>query len=90
MPLHNINLNHAVKKTDQRISDFQTGIGTTADATLGKENLISIPELPLWILMPLPSSERGVTPLSEVHELPRLITFWTGLCLNGVVIQLIF
>ena len=40
-PLDNITLNPANKKTDYSLSDFQTGIGATAHATLDTEHLIS-------------------------------------------------
>ena len=39
-PLDNVTLNTANKKTDQSLSDFQTGIGAEASVTLDTEQLI--------------------------------------------------
>ena len=47
-------------------------------------------ELPLLILFPLPDSEVGVIPVSEVCELSRSMTFWTMLCPNDLGTQLVF
>ena len=40
-PPDNISLNSANRKVDQSLSDFQTGLGATAHATLDTEQLIS-------------------------------------------------
>ena len=69
-PPDNITLNSANRKVDQSLSDFQTGVGATADATLDTEQLISC----LWValvdtLSSLPDAEGGVIPVSEVCEL---------------------
>ena len=40
-PPDNITLNPANKKTDQSLSEFHTGIGAAAHATLDEEHLIS-------------------------------------------------
>ena len=40
-PPDNITLNSANRKADQSLSDFQTGVGATAHATLDTEQLIS-------------------------------------------------
>ena len=66
----NITFNSANRKADQSLSDFQTGVGAAAPATLDTEQLISC----LWIalgdtLSSLPEAEEGVIPVSEVHEL---------------------
>ena len=69
-PLENISLNSANRKAAQSLSDFQTGVGATADATLDTEQLISH----LWAalvdtLSSLPEAEGDVIPVSEVCEL---------------------
>ena len=51
-PPDNISLNSANKKANQCLSDFQTGIGATAHATLDTEQVILISRLPLLILFP--------------------------------------
>ena len=63
-------MNSANRKADQSLSDFQTGVGAAAHATLDMEQLISH----LWValvdtLSSLPKAEGGVIPMSEVHEL---------------------
>ena len=40
-PPDNISLNSAIRKADQSLSDFQTGVGATTHATLDMEQLIS-------------------------------------------------
>ena len=67
-------MNSAKGKADQSLSDFQTGVGATAHATLDTEQLISH----LWValvdtLSSLPQAEGDVIPVSEVHELLLLI-----------------
>ena len=69
-PPDNISLNSANRKVDQSLSDFHTGVGATAHATLDKEQLISC----LWVALidtpsSLPKAEGDVIPVSEVHEL---------------------
>ena len=69
-PSDNISLNSANRKADQFLSNFQTGVGTTAHATFDTEQLISC----LWIalvdtLSSLPEAEEDVIPVSEVCEL---------------------
>ena len=69
-PPDNISLNSANRKVDQSLSDFQTGLGATAHATLDTEQLISHLQVALVdTLSSLPESERDVIPVSEVHEL---------------------
>ena len=69
-PQDNITLNSANRKADQSFSDFQTGVGAVAHATLDMEQLISC----LWValvdtLCSLPEAEGGVIPVSDVYEL---------------------
>ena len=69
-PPDNISLNSANREADQSLSDFQTGVGATAHATLDTEQLISC----LWValadtLSSLPKGQGDVIPLSEVCEL---------------------
>ena len=69
-PPDNISLNSANRKADQSLSDFQTGIGATAHATLDTEQLISHLQVALVdTLSSLPKAEGDVIPVSEVHEL---------------------
>ena len=69
-PPDNISLNSADRKVDQSLSDFQTGLGATAHATLDTEQLISCLQAAL-VDTPssLPEAEGDVIPVSEVHEL---------------------
>ena len=67
-PPDNITLSSANRKADQSLSDFQTGVGVAAHATLDTEQCISH----LWValvdtLSSLPNA--GVIPVSEVSEL---------------------
>ena len=64
------NITSANRKVDQSLSDLQTGVGAAAYATLDTEQLISHLRVGLLdTLFPLPNSERGIIPVSEVHEL---------------------
>ena len=66
----NISLTSANRKVDQSLSDFQTGLGATAHATLDAEQLISHLQVALVDnLSSLPEAEGNVIPVSEVHEL---------------------
>ena len=66
----NISLNSANRKVDQSLSDFQTGLGATAHATLDTEQLISHLQVALVdTLSSLPEAEGDVIPVSEVREL---------------------
>ena len=68
--LINISLNLANRKVDQSLSDFQTGLGAAAHATLDTEQLISHLQVALVdTLSSLPEAEGDVIPVSEVHEL---------------------
>ena len=69
-PPDNISLNLANRKVDQSLSDFQTGLGATAHATLDTEQLISCLQVALVdTLSSLPEAEGDVILVSEVHEL---------------------
>ena len=69
-PPDNISLNSANRKVDQSLSDFQTGLGATAHATLDTEQLISHLQVALVdTLSSLPEAEGDVIPVSEVHAL---------------------
>ena len=66
----NISLNSANRKADQSLLDFQTGVGTTAHATLDTEQLVSHLQVALVdTLSSLPEAEGNVIPVSELHEL---------------------
>ena len=69
-PPDNITLTPANRKAGQSLSEFQTGIGAAAYATVHMEQLISYLRVALVdTISSLPDSEGGVIPLSEVHEL---------------------
>ena len=69
-PPDNISLNSANRKVDQSLSDFQTGLGATAHATLDTEQLISHLQVALVdTLSSLPEAEGDVIPVSEVRAL---------------------
>ena len=77
-PPDNISLNSANWKADQSLSDFQTGVGATAHATLDTEQLISDLQVALVdALSSLPKAEGDVIPVPEVHELL--------LCIHGIL-----
>ena len=87
----NITWNTAYKKIDQSLSDFQTVIGAACHAILDTEELISHTRSAIVDTnSSLKESDGGVIPVSEEHELPQFLTFWTMLCLNGLLIQLTF
>ena len=69
-PPDNISLNSVNRKADQSLSDFQTGVGAAAHATLDTEQLISHLQVAL-VDTPssLPEAEGDVIPVSEVCEL---------------------
>ena len=69
-PLDNISSNSANRKVDQSLSDFQTGLGATAHATLDTEQLISHLQVALVdTLSSLPEAEKDDIPVAGVHEL---------------------
>ena len=69
-PPDNITLISANRKANQSLSEFQTGIGAAAHATLDTNQLISNPRVVLVdTLSCLPNSEGGVRTVSKVHEL---------------------
>ena len=86
---NNITLNSANRKADQSLSDFQTGVGATAHATLDTEPLISHLRVALVdTLSSLPEAEGGVIPVSEVQNyFSRFMTFWTRLFPSELEIQ---
>ena len=84
-------LNPARKRTSQSISVFQTGIGVAASATLETEQHISHTKVALVdTIASLQGSYGEVFAASDMHELLKFMTFWTVMCLNLLVIQLIF
>ena len=69
-PPDSISLNSTNRIADQSLSDFQTGVGATAHATLDTEQLISPLQVALVdTLSSLPKAEGDVIPVSEVCEL---------------------
>ena len=66
----NITMTSANRKADQNLSDFQTGVGAAAHATLDTEQFICHLRVALVdALSSLSNSEGGVIPVSEVCEL---------------------
>ena len=59
-PQDNITLNPDDKKTDQSLSDFQTGIATTTHATSETDCIC-------WYHCLLQASDRGIIPVTEMH-----------------------
>ena len=88
----NITLNPAKRKADQSLSEFQTGIGVAAHATLNTEHLISHIGVSLLILFPFYQILREDLFLFQkcMNYLPRFMAFWRMLCQNGLLTQLIF
>ena len=71
-PTDNIILNPVNKKTDQSLSDFQTGIDATAHAILDTKQLISHTRATIVDTFgSLQGSDGGIIPVLEVHELPN-------------------
>ena len=69
-PPDNISLNSANRKVDQSLSDFRTGVGAMAHATLDTEQLISCLQVALVdTISSLPKAEGDVIPVCEVREL---------------------
>ena len=69
-PPDNITMTSANKKADQNLSDFQTGVGAAAYATLDTVQLISCHRVALVnTLSSPPDPEEGIIPVSKVHEL---------------------
>ena len=65
-----MSLNSANRKADQSLSDFQTGVGATAHATLDTEQLTSHLRVALIdTLCSLPDAEGGVILLLKVHDI---------------------
>ena len=91
-PPDSISLNSANRKVDQSLSDFQTGLGAAAHATLDTEQLISCLQVALVdTLSSLPEAEGDVIPVYEVHELLlQIMAFWTRLFPSELKIWHIF
>ena len=88
LPPDNITLNPAKKRTDQTLI-FRL---ITAHATLDTEQLISLPELLLLIQLPLYRVQmvKCLQLQKCTNYLQRFMTLWAVLCLNHLVIQLVF
>ena len=73
-------------------SDFQTGLGAAAHATLDTEQLISCLQVALVdTFSSLPEAEGDVIPVSEVHELLLQIHgIWRRLFPSELEIQHVF
>ena len=91
-PPDNIILTPANKRAVQNISEFQTGIGPAAHATLNMEQLISHLRVSLLILFPLYLilREELYLCLKCMNYLSRFIIFWTMLYPSKLGIQYIF
>ena len=92
-PPDNITLNSANRKADQSLSDFQTGVGATAHATLDMEQLISHLRIALVdTTFPCYLMLRMVLYLwlECVNYFSRFMTFWTRLFPNKLETQLTF
>ena len=69
-PPDNITLNAASMKTDESLSNFQTGFGAAVHATLETEQLISLTRAVLVdTLASVQDSKGELIPVSGVHEL---------------------
>ena len=69
LPLDNITLSASNMKTDQSLSDFETGIGAAAHATFDTKQLIShIGTALADSVTPLQGCDGEVIPVPEVHE----------------------
>ena len=88
----NINRNPTNKKTDQCLSDFQTGTGAAAHDTLNTEQLIPHARMVLVdTTASLQDSQRGVIQVQkDLNYSLRFMIFWTMLCLSDLGIHLIF
>ena len=88
-PPDNITLNSANRKADQSLSDFQTGVGATAHATL--DTFLTF-RFPLLILFPHCPRLREVLYLCLkcVNYLSGFMTFWTRLFPKRLEIQCTF
>ena len=83
-------MNSVNRKVDQSLSDFQTGLGATAHATLDTEQLISHLQVVLVDThSSLPEAEGDVIPVSEVH-FSGFMAFWTMLFPSELEIQHVF
>ena len=78
--------------TDQNQSDFQTGFGAAAHATLDTEQLISCLRVAFVDThSSLPDFEEGIIPVFKVHNcFSRFMISWTVLFLKELETQLVF
>ena len=85
-------MNAANRKTDQSISDFQTGIATASQDTLKMEQLIlCVKTVIMDITTSLKDSDGEITPVSEVYYLPyKIFHIMNILSLHGLAMLLIF
>ena len=68
-PPGNVTLTPANRKVDHSLSEFQTGIGSAAHATLDTEQVISHTRIALVdTISSIPDLEGGVIPVSKMHE----------------------
>ena len=90
-PPDNITLNSANRKADQSLSDFQTGVGAAAHATLDTEQLISH-LVHLLILFPhcLRLREMLYLYLKCMNYFSGFMAFWTRLFPSKLEIQHVF
>ena len=91
-PPDNISLKSANRKVDQSLSDFQTGLGATAHATLDTEQLIPCLQVAWLILFPHCWRPREMLYLclKYVNYFSRFMAFWTRLFQSELEIQHIF
>ena len=85
----NITLNPTKKKeTNQSLSEFQTGIGTFANATLDTKEVMShTRDAHVGTVASLQDPDEGVISVSEVHQLlTKIHDILCMLCLNELVI----
>ena len=81
-PPDNITFTFSNRKADQFLSDFQTGVGAAAYATLDTEQLFFHLRVSLLILFPLYLilRESLYLCLKYMNCFSRFMTFWTMLC----------
>ena len=91
-PPDNISLNSANRKVDQSLSDFQTGLGAAAHATLDTEYSFLISRLPWLILFPHYQRLRAMLYLCLkcMNYFCRFMAFWTRLFPSELEIQHVF
>ena len=93
LPPDNITMKAANKKNDQSLCNFQTGIGASPHAILDTEQLVSHIRTALVVTISyLQVLMEGFFFQFQQYTnyLQRLMTFWTVLHLNGLIMQLMF